>query len=128
MIAAEARKILAEADLIVPAAEVQAALGRLAEDIARRLEDANPLVLTVMGGAVVFAGRLLPLLRMPLDLDYLHATRYGAATAGGGIEWRMPATALGLHYYPSGLRRYVSRFGEAAARRAGEHGRRAAGR
>ena len=30
----------------------------------------------------------------------------------------MPATALGLHYYPSGLRRYVSRFGEASARRA----------
>ena len=35
-----------------------------------------------------------------------------------GIEWRMPATALGLHYYPSGLQRYVSRFGELAARRA----------
>jgi enoyl-CoA hydratase/carnithine racemase len=35
-----------------------------------------------------------------------------------GIEWRMPATALGLHYYPSGLRRYVSRFGLAGAKRA----------
>ena len=35
-----------------------------------------------------------------------------------GIEWRMPATALGLHYYPSGLQRYVSRFGLAAAKRA----------
>jgi enoyl-CoA hydratase/carnithine racemase len=35
-----------------------------------------------------------------------------------GIEWRMPATALGLHYYPSGLQRYVSRFGLAATKRA----------
>jgi enoyl-CoA hydratase/carnithine racemase len=35
-----------------------------------------------------------------------------------GIEWRMPATALGLHYYPSGLQRYVSRFGLAGAKRA----------
>jgi hypoxanthine phosphoribosyltransferase len=42
-----------------------------------------------MGGAVVFAGQLLPLLRMPLDLDYIHATRYGAATSGGGIDWRI---------------------------------------
>lgn len=30
----------------------------------------------------------------------------------------MPATALGLHYYPSGLRRYMSRFGLAATQRA----------
>jgi len=42
-----------------------------------------------MGGAVVFAGQLLPKLRMPLDLDYIHVTRYGAATSGGGIEWRV---------------------------------------
>jgi len=34
------------------------------------------------------------------------------------IEWRMPAAALGLHYYPSGLQRYVSHFGIAAAKRA----------
>jgi enoyl-CoA hydratase/carnithine racemase len=35
-----------------------------------------------------------------------------------GIEWRMPATALGLHYYPSGLQRYVNLFGLAATKRA----------
>ncbi|MBY4596895.1 enoyl-CoA hydratase/isomerase family protein [Ottowia caeni] len=28
-----------------------------------------------------------------------------------GMEMRMPAAALGLHYYPSGLVRYVSRLG-----------------
>jgi enoyl-CoA hydratase/carnithine racemase len=30
----------------------------------------------------------------------------------------MPATALGLHYYPSGLQRYVNLFGLAGAKRA----------
>ena len=30
-----------------------------------------------MGGAVVFAGQLLPLLRFPLEFDYIHASRYG---------------------------------------------------
>jgi enoyl-CoA hydratase/carnithine racemase len=30
----------------------------------------------------------------------------------------MPAAALGLHYYPSGLRRYVNRFGLQASKRA----------
>lgn len=34
-----------------------------------------------------------------------------------GMELRMPAARLGLHYYPSGLRRYVTRLGIAAAKR-----------
>jgi enoyl-CoA hydratase/carnithine racemase len=33
------------------------------------------------------------------------------------MELRMPAARLGLHYYPSGLRRCVSRLGVAAAKR-----------
>jgi enoyl-CoA hydratase/carnithine racemase len=58
----------------------------------------------------------------------LNGSVYGGATdlvlacdlriALHGIEWRMPATALGLHYYPSGLQRYVSQLGLAAAKRA----------
>lgn len=34
-----------------------------------------------------------------------------------GMELRMPAARLGLHYYPSGLRRYVTRLGLGAAKR-----------
>jgi len=33
-----------------------------------------------------------------------------------GMELRMPAASLGLHFYPSGLMRYVSRLGLAAAK------------
>ncbi len=33
------------------------------------------------------------------------------------MELRMPAARLGLHYYPSGLQRYVSRLGLQAAKR-----------
>jgi enoyl-CoA hydratase/carnithine racemase len=35
-----------------------------------------------------------------------------------GMELRMPAAALGLHYYPTGLARYVTRLGVAAAKKA----------
>jgi hypoxanthine phosphoribosyltransferase len=80
---------LEESDLVIGADEVQAAIRRLAGEIERELKDRYPLVLVVMGGAVVFAGQLLPLLRMPLDVDYIHVTRYGAAITGGGIEWRV---------------------------------------
>ena len=93
---ADARKILAEADLICPASQVDAAVRRVATEIEARLGDANPLVLAVMGGAVVFAGQLLPLLGFPLDFDYLHVTRYGDVTVGGSLRWvvepRIPVT------------------------------------
>ncbi len=58
----------------------------------------------------------------------LNGSVYGGATdlalacdlriALAGIELRMPATALGLHYYPSGLQRYVARLGISGAKRA----------
>ena len=64
----------------------------------------------------------------PITICALNGSIYGGATdlvlacdlrlAQEGIEWRMPAAALGLHYYPSGLQRYVSHFGIAAAKRA----------
>ena len=88
--------MLETADLVCPAAIVSAAVTRLAGEITARLADSFPLVLCVMRGAVVFSGQLLPQLRFPLELDYVEATRYGAATAGGEISWRMapgPAVA-----------------------------------
>lgn len=84
---------LENSDLVASAAEVEAGVSRVAVEIGKQFKDKYPLVLVVMGGAVVFAGQLLPRLRLPLDLDYIHATRYGAATAGGGIEWRVAPPA-----------------------------------
>ena len=85
----DAWAFLEDSDLVAGADEVRAAIARLAAEIQAGLGESYPLVLVVMGGAVVFAGQLLPLLRMPLDLEYLHATRYGAATKGGAIDWRV---------------------------------------
>src|SRR5438046_10138765 len=79
---------LRNSDPVSSAEEVQAAIRRVATEIEDQLVASYPLVLAVMGGAVVFAGQILPLLRFPLDFDYLHASRYGSATAGGGIQWR----------------------------------------
>lgn len=85
----EAQQLLEDADCIATSAQVQAALDRLAGEIDQALGDAFPLVLPVMGGAVVFAGQLLPRLRFPLEFDYLHVTRYRGGTSGGEMEWRV---------------------------------------
>ena len=60
---------LENSDLVAGAAEVEAAIVKVAAEIEDRFKHRYPLVLVVMGGAVVFAGQLLPRLRLPLDLD-----------------------------------------------------------
>jgi hypoxanthine phosphoribosyltransferase len=86
---ARAWQILEAAELIHSAAAVDAAIERVAAEITATLKDRYPLVLSVMGGAVVFAGRILPMLNFPLEFDYIHASRYGAATSGGLIDWKV---------------------------------------
>lgn len=78
-----------DADLIIPEEKIQAAIDRVAADISKALAGEHPLLLAVMGGAVFFAGQLLPKLNFPLEFDYIHATRYGADTSGGAITWRV---------------------------------------
>lgn len=85
----DAQRMLAESDVVHSAEAVQAALARLAAEIEARLAGRFPLVLGVMGGAVVFAGQLLPRLAFPLEFAAIEATRYGNATAGATIEWRL---------------------------------------
>ncbi len=86
---ARAWQILESAELIHSAAAVDAAITRVAAEVAAKLREQFPLVLSVMGGAVVFTGRVLPLLNFPLDFDYIHASRYGAATSGGTVDWKV---------------------------------------
>ncbi|HYN27488.1 MAG TPA: hypoxanthine-guanine phosphoribosyltransferase [Burkholderiales bacterium] len=84
----QAWQLLREADLVCSEQEVDRAVERVAAEVTARLADANPLVLSVMGGAVVFTGRLLPLLHFPLELDYLHVTRYDGRIRGSEVRWK----------------------------------------
>lgn len=85
----EAQQLLDNAECVASADSVQTVLDRLGKEIARVLAEDFPLVLAVMGGAVVFAGQLLPRLGFPLEFDYLHVTRYRGKTSGGEVEWRV---------------------------------------
>ncbi|MDR3390497.1 MAG: hypoxanthine-guanine phosphoribosyltransferase [Sulfuriferula sp.] len=83
----DAWQVLQDAELIFSADDVNAAITQLAISITADYTDKNPLVITVMNGGMMFAGQLLPLLRFPLDCDYIHASRYGNATSGKEIAW-----------------------------------------
>jgi hypoxanthine phosphoribosyltransferase len=88
-----ARELLARAEELVSADTVQAAVRNVAEVLNQRFDTddagAFPLVLGVMGGAVVFTGHLLPQLTFPLEFDYIHVTRYGDLDRGGEVVWKV---------------------------------------
>ena len=80
-------KLLSEADCLYTAKEVGDALDSMAQAITDKLYDRNPLVLCVLTGAIIPTGHLLTRLNFPLQLDYLHVTRYGDTTSGGKLDW-----------------------------------------
>lgn len=85
----DAQNALDNSEIIFSEQQIQAAVLRMAQDINAALAEAHPLVLSVMGGAVVFTGQLLPLLNFPLDFDYVHVSRYGNSQQGGEMTWKV---------------------------------------
>lgn len=86
----ELDEVCREATCLADLAAVNAAMDTLAAAVTARLAGSNPLVLGVMTGGVVPLAMLLERLRFPLQVDYTHATRYGAKTAGGQLSWVRP--------------------------------------
>ena len=85
----EALRLLAEAELLHGAEEVRAAVTRMAAAIQAKLEREFPVVLSVMGGAAIFTGQLLPQLRFPLEFGAIEVTRYNNDIQGREITWRL---------------------------------------
>jgi len=85
----QAQEVLLNSEVIFSEGEVQAAVLRMAQQINAAMAELHPLVLSVMGGAVVFTGQLLPLLNFPLDFDYVHVSRYGNSQQGGEMHWKV---------------------------------------
>jgi len=91
----KARSILDSAEQLCSAAVVSTAVSRIAREISSQLGNSFPVVLSIMRGSVIFAGQLLPQLRFPLEFDYLDVRRYGDATRGGEISWKVtPGTSV----------------------------------
>jgi hypoxanthine phosphoribosyltransferase len=88
-----ARALLENAEEIFYQETVQASVRRMAATLNARFGDEEkqefPLVLGVMGGAVVFTGSLLPQLTFPLEFDYIHVSRYGDDDQGGKVVWKV---------------------------------------
>lgn len=86
---------IAEADCLYDLEEVTSAIAQLASQLNQHYAGKQPILLCVMKGALVTMGQLLPKLSFSLEVDYIHATRYGNSLIGGDIEWlHQPSIAL----------------------------------
>lgn len=83
----EIKRIQATADLLYSGQQLEAALDNMAAAINSQLADSNPLVLCVLNGGIVTAGKLITRLTMPLTIDAINASRYQNQTSGGSIAW-----------------------------------------
>lgn len=91
----ELEQILSRSELLYSAEQIGQTLDTMASQINQRLQHAQPLVLCVMSGAVIFTGHLLTRLDCYPEVDYVHATRYGDQTSGSTLDWRAyPNTEL----------------------------------
>jgi enoyl-CoA hydratase/carnithine racemase len=75
------------------------------EQVADALERLRPITLAAVNGSV-FGGAT----DLVLACDFAIGVR--------GMRMRMPAARIGLHYYPGGISRFVSRLGVVQAKRA----------
>lgn len=91
----EVDRVLAESDLLVTETEVIVAIERVAAEMTLELKELNPVMICCMNGGLVFAGQLLTKLVFPLQIDYVHATRYGHEINGVALDWKtMPQIDL----------------------------------
>lgn len=83
-------KILAvyqRATCIYTRQQISSALDEMAQSIHQQCSESNPVLLCVVIGGIVPLGNLLPRLDFPLEVDYIHASRYHGKTSGGAIDW-----------------------------------------
>lgn len=85
----EASDVLARADLLIDEAQLQAGFDRMAEQIGRQLAELDPVIICIMMGGLYATAEISKRLDFPLELDYLHATRYRGETRGGELVWRV---------------------------------------
>ena len=78
---------LANADMLFDREELASTIAHMGRAIDAALAGERAVFLTVMHGALIFAGQLALAIRNDLEFDYVHATRYRGETSGSDLHW-----------------------------------------
>jgi len=83
--------MLEHSTLLASKEQVEAAVEKMAAEVNSFYGNREIVLLIAMTGGVMPAAWLAAKLKMPLRMDFVHATRYSGQTAGGEIEFRVPS-------------------------------------
>lgn len=83
----DAKAVASRSECLFTDAQVQVALDKMAVKVTTQIENKNPLVICVMNGGLIVTAELLKRFNFPLEVDYLHASRYGDALIGDSLTW-----------------------------------------
>jgi hypoxanthine phosphoribosyltransferase len=81
------KSILDKSEHLYNFTQISQALDQMAMQITKQLADKDPLILCVMTGALITTAYLVTRLDFPLEIDYIHVTRYRGTTRGGDLHW-----------------------------------------
>ncbi|HEY4092447.1 MAG TPA: hypoxanthine-guanine phosphoribosyltransferase [Luteibacter sp.] len=85
--AASLEQALENSDVLFTRDQLDTEIARMGREIDTALAGERPVFLTVMHGALIFAGQLSLAIKTDLEFDYVHATRYRGATTGSDLHW-----------------------------------------
>lgn len=71
-------------EVLIPSAEIAAAINRLATDIRRDYSGKNPILLGILKGSFMFMADLVRRLDFPLEIDFVRLSSYGSGTESSG--------------------------------------------
>jgi hypoxanthine phosphoribosyltransferase len=80
--------LYARAKPLITPVELDRAFDAMAAEITRELKGEYPIVLAVMNGALFCTSEIIKRLDFPLQLDYIHVTRYQGEIRGGDLNWK----------------------------------------
>lgn len=83
------KEVYKQATCLYTPVQIEAALDTMARQIHQQLHDKNPIILCVMIGGMIPMANLLLRLDFPLEVDYVHATRYCGEIRGGKLQWKV---------------------------------------
>lgn len=84
------QELLRRSEVLFDAQTVSEALDKMGAEI-NAFYGSEPIVMiAVMTGAIMPAAWLATRLEMPLQIDFVHATRYQSGTYGAELEYRVP--------------------------------------
>jgi hypoxanthine phosphoribosyltransferase len=72
-------------EILIGTEELQAKIAELGRQISEDYRGRNPLLICLLRGAVVFLSDLIRVMDIPLEMDFMAISSYGASTKSSGV-------------------------------------------